>query len=176
MSNPDFEPDVDFAPVGYQVDRDDESGQPFLNAEKADEFDAKIHNDIEGLLYLGYLTSDIEVFGHRFTIKTLRRGERLACGLLVKEYEDTISMGDALESVYVAACIVALDGRPLSAALSPDEERDPMQRIRANFERVVKWYDPVVEAIYYEFSNLLLRQAQAFGELELKSTASRRTP
>jgi hypothetical protein len=175
MSNPDFESDVDFGPAGFTVERDEETDQPMLNADKADEFDPKIYDDVEGLLYLGYLTSDIEVFGHTFTIKTLRRGERLACSLLVKDYDESFGMGDAIEAVYVAACILTLDGRPLSAALSADEERDPIQRIRANFERVVKWYDPVIESIYLEFSNLLLRQAQAFSELELKSTAGRHT-
>jgi hypothetical protein len=177
MSNPDFEQDQDFgpmsmadAPQGYVVNRD-ESDQPFLNAEKADEFDPKILDDVEGLVYLGYLTSDVDIFGHQFTIKTLTRGERLACALLVKDYDESFGIGDALETVYVAACILMLDGRPLSASLSP-EERDPTQRIRTNFNRVQKWYDPVIEAVYAEYGRLLVRQAQAFGELDLKSPAS----
>lgn len=172
MSVSDYEADQDFGPVGYRVERS-EDGQPMLNAEQADEFDAKIYDDVEGLLYLGYLTSEVEIFGHTFVIKTLRRGERLACALLVKDWEETLGMGDALETAYVAACVVSLDGRPLSAALGPEEERDPLQRIRANFERVVKWYDPVVESVYFEFGNLLLRQGAAFAELEGKSSASR---
>jgi hypothetical protein len=175
MSNPDFEQDQDFgsandAPQGYLVGRD-EADQPFLNAEKADEFDPKILDDVEGLMYLGYLTSDVDIFGHQFTIKTLTRGERLACALLVKDYDESFGIGDALETVYVAACILMLDGRPLSASLSP-EERDPTQRIRTNFNRVQKWYDPVIEAVYAEYGRLLVRQAQAFGELDLKSPAS----
>lgn len=171
MSQIDFEQDQDFGradgPSGYTVGRD-ESDQPFLNAEKAEEFDTRISNDVEGLLFLGYLTSDIEVFGHKLTIKTLRRGERLACALLIHEYSETLGVGDALETAYVAASISTLDGRALSAALSSEEEHDPLRRIRANFDRVVKWYDPVIETIYIEYQKLLMRQAQAFVELEGK--------
>ena len=175
MSISDFEADQDFGPAGFTVERDSETDQPMLNATSVEEFDPKIYDDVEGLLFLGYLTANVNVFGHNFVIKTLRRGERLACALLVKEYEESLGMGDALETAYVAASILSLDGRPLSAALGPEEERDPMQRIRANFERVVKWYDPVIESVYIEYGNLLMRQAAAFGELELKSTASRST-
>lgn len=175
---PDFEPDADFSaagdlPLGFER-IETEDGDVLVNAQKADEFDPRHANDVEGLLFLGYLTDEFELFGHTFIIRTLRRGERLACALVVKEWEETLGIGDALETAYVSASLMSVDGRALTAPLGPSE--NPIVRIRSNFGQVSKWYDYVVESIYQRYSALLVRQHAAFTELEGKSTASRPTP
>lgn len=172
MSNPDFESDADFSRFGLQLANADD-GQLLVNAEKNDEFDERIRTDVEGLLFLGRLTHDCEIYGHSFTLRTLTRGERLAVAQFVREYEDSLGLADALQTSYLALAVMLLDGRPLSIAL---EDERPDVRLRRNFEIVQKWYDPVIEAVYAEYSNLIVRQNIAFQELEGKSQASRATP
>lgn len=165
MSTPDFESDPDYSQFGLSLANGDD-GRLLVNAEKSDEFDPRVANDVEGLLFLGRLTHDFSLYGHSFTIRTLTRGERLAAAQFVREYEDTLGLADALQTAYLALAVVLVDGRPLSIAL--EDEQRPDTRLRRNFDIVQKWYDPVIEAVYAEYSNLLVRQRLAFQELEGK--------
>lgn len=175
MNAPDFESDPDYSQFGLHLSNDDE-GNLLVNAEKNDEFDPRIRDDVEGLLFLGRLTHDFDLYGHSFTIRTLTRGERLAAAQFVREYEDTLGIADALQTAYLALAIMLVDGRPLSIQLEDSRSQEIENRLRTNFAIVQRWYDPVIEAIYAEYSNLLVRQNIAFQELEGKSMASRRTP
>lgn len=155
----DFEPDVDFsaaeAPSGFQFSPDGTT----LNAIESDKFPPNVSQDVEGLLWLGYLTDTFDLYGHRFVIKTLTRGERLIVSQLVKEFENTLGLADAYETAQIAASLVMIDGMPL-ADIEPGE--DPSRRIRENFERVKKWYDPVLAQLSERIVALNMRQAQAF--------------
>lgn len=174
MSIPDFESDQDFSSTFGGINlANAPDGSLVVTSEKHDEFDSRITSDIEGLLFLGRLTHDCDIYGHSFTLRTLTRGERLAISLLVREYEDTLGLADALETAYLAFAIQTVDGRPLSIPL---QEEPIAQHLRRNFEIVRQWYDPVIEALYMEYSKLLLRQKIAFEALEGKSTAGRTTP
>ena len=174
MSVNDFESDPDFLSLdGIQLANDPE-GHLLVNAEKVDEFDVRIQNDVEGLLFLGKLTHDCTIYGHKFLLKTLTRGERLAVTQFVKDYEETLGIADAMQTAYLALSIVTVDNRPLSIPLD-ESERDPLIRLQSNFPIVAKWFDPVLEALYAEYTMLLRRQNDAFLELEGKLAASRRT-
>lgn len=165
-SVPEQDADLTFG-AGITLNSNEETGELLANPVEADEFDPRHANDIEGLLFLGRLTHRCEVFGHTFILKTLTRGERLATTLVTHEYEDSLGVADALQTALLAAAIVSVDGRPVSVPLSPDEN-EPLPRIRKNFTIVQKWYDPILEALYAEYGNLLLRQAGAFAELSGK--------
>lgn len=176
MGITDFEPDQNFGAFEDGVAlANDEGGHLLVNLEEADEFDPRISDDVEGLLFLGYLTQSVTIYNHTFVLKTLRRGERLAVTQFARDYEDTLGIADALQTGYLALAIVTADGRPLSIAIS-DEERDPLVRLEANYRVVSRWFDPVLEALYSEYTFLLQRQNAAFAELEGKSAAGRRTP
>lgn len=165
MSIPDFEADQDFrSTLGLSL-ANGPDGELLVDSEKHEEFDARVHADIEGLLFLGRLTHDCELYGHTFTLRTLTRGERLAISLFVREYEDTLGLADALETAYLALALQTVDGRPLSI---PIENEPIAQHLRRNFEIIRHWYDPVLEAVYAEYSRLLIRQKLAFQELEGK--------
>lgn len=168
MSNPDFEQDADLLRTTGLDLSNDEDGALLVNAVEADEFDPRHANDIEGLLYLGYLTHKCTIFGHEFVLKTLTRGERLATTLVAKEFENSLGIADALQTAYIAACLLTVDGRPLTIPISPDEAKSPLDRIRKNFDIVSRWFDPLLEALYAEYGNLLLRQLAAFAEFEGK--------
>lgn len=165
MTNYDFESDVDLGRM--KLANDPGTGALLVNMPPAEEFDQHVSNDTEGLMFLGRLTSSFILYNHIFVLQTLTRGEKLAVIQYVREYEDTIGLTDALQTGFVALAVQSVDNRPLSVPLSPDQD-SPLVRIENNFQVVSKWYDQVVEAVYAEYSKLLLRQAQAFQSLEGK--------
>lgn len=161
-----IEPDQDFSlagqqPRGFAFDTDAQT----LNVVEAEAFPEDIQRDVDGLMWLGYLSDSFELFGHQFTIRTLTRGERLAITQLTKEYEETLGMADAYSTAIVAASLMVIDGRPL-ADLQPG--KSAISRIRENFDLVQKWYDPVIEALYERVGQLTVRQQVAFVELQSK--------
>jgi len=167
VERPDFENDPSYA-VGEEVPAPvNAESLPFDIAE-IDSFDDRVGDDIEGLLYLGHIEQDFNYLGHSFVVRTLRAGERLAALALVKDYEDTLGLDLALQTVMVAASLELVDGRVLSAPLSPVDDK-PLLRIKRNMEIIERWYEPVIAAIYDQCSALLLRQRSAIAELEGKS-------
>ncbi len=113
------------------------------------EFDPRVRQDFEGLLYLGYLTSDFEWMGHRFLIRTLRVGEVLEIGLLHREYVGTITDIKAYQAALVASCVLQVDGRQLPFPLTMENE-DTLLRNR--FQYVLdKWFPPTLDAVYEHY-------------------------
>lgn len=141
-------------------------GFDIVSEDALDKFPEESKQDLNGLLYLGYLTDRFEKFGHTFTIKTLTRGERMAVSILVKEWEGSLGMADAYEAAMVAASLVEVDGRSLYTDLEPDA--DPLIRIRQNFNIVRRWYDPVLVAIYERITVLAARQERVFQNFLLQ--------
>lgn len=161
------EPDADILSTGPFGLRYVEGG--LVNAIEAEDFDLEqVSRDVDGLLMLGYLTDDFVLYGHHFTIRTLRRGEKLAVGELIQQYADTIGVGDAISAVTVAACLVLVDNRPLASPLGAGEEEDPAVWIRRAYSIVKKWYDPVIDSVWDKYNALLVRQGRAFLEFEGK--------
>jgi len=160
-----IEPDQNFAmanqPHGFQFDVDAQ----VLNAVEADEFPPEVKQDVDGLMWLGYLTDSFDLYGHSFVIRTLTRGERLAITQITKEYEETLGMADAYQTAIVAASLMSIDGKPL---VDLHKGSNPLHRIKENFELVQKWYDPVIESLYERISQLMVRQQIAFTELRSK--------
>lgn len=164
------EPDVDFASLSEEVARglaiQPETGKTFLTSMPEEEFDPQYKDDVDGLLWLGYLTRSCPLYGHHFILKSLTRGERLAVTLVAQEYSETVGLGMAMESATVSASLLTKNGVPFHPKLS--ETQDPIIRIREAFQEVNSWYDPLIEALFTQYKFLNLRVAQAFAELEGK--------
>lgn len=113
------------------------------------EFDPKVRQEFEGLLYLGRLTKTFTWMGHSFTIRTLTVGEVLEVGLLHKDYLNTYADVKAYQAAVVAACVMAVDGKPLPMPLT----NTPADTSLANrFQYVLRsWHPPVLDAIYEEY-------------------------
>jgi hypothetical protein len=129
------------------------------------EFDPKMAEDFEGLLFLGKLTRSFKFLGHQFVIKNMTTDDVLEVGLLQKPYRD--SMGDlrAYQAALAAACVVSVDGQPLPLPLtnSPDDTALParFRYVRQN------WYPVVLDRVYEEYLLLESRVAEvvkAMGE------------
>lgn len=161
----DFEDDPSYYDLSDVATKTEESTEP---EEPADEFPPEIHQDVMGLLYLGSLTKECEVLGHRFVLKTLTSGEELALGQIVHEYGDTLVQAKAFTIATIAAAIVTVDGNPIVGSLGP-EYSNTITTIRKKFEYIRdKWYWPVIEMLYMQYSGLVIRQAVAFQALEGK--------
>jgi len=168
----DFEGDT-FIPGGAPASdlEGPEVPEPEPTSEDDAEFPSEVEEDVTGLMFLGALSSSFDLFGHHFTLKTLRAGEELICAQIVKEYEGTLAQGKAYAIAQVAAALVTVDGRPIVKSLGPD---DGLANMRQKFDFVrTRWYWPVIDMLYAHFSNLMMRQASAFEAYEGKSNASR---
>jgi len=152
------------APRGFQFGVDP-AGGPVLNAVEAETFPDQSMEAVHGLLWLGYLSEEVHLFGHSFTIKTLTRGDRLVVSLITKDWEETLGMADAYQTAVVAASLLSYDGYPI-ADLNKNANRQ--QQIRSQFDVVREWYEPVVEALFEKVSLLSNRQTAAFLALQSK--------
>lgn len=170
---PDFEPDVDFGIAANSQPASEMNGPAVPEPSPSDneQFPAEVEEDVHGLMFLGSLTHSFELLGHRFVLRTLRIGEELSCAQVVKEYEGTMAQGKAYAIAQIAAALVSVDGREIVGNLGPD---DTASTIHKKFEYIrERWYWPVIELIYAEFSDLMIRQASAYEALEGKWRASR---
>jgi hypothetical protein len=126
-------------------------------------FPPTVHDDVEGLLYLGYLEESFDFCGHRFTLRTLRGEEELLAGLVCKEYQEVVGQDKALAWATIGLALVEVDG---DEDFCPPVSRDKKEFARARFQYVTgKWFWPLGARLWREYANLLTRQAEAVSEM-----------
>lgn len=113
---------------------------------KPREFDPKHRETFRGLLFVGALTSDFELFGHHFRIATPTQTERIQIGLVTREYIDTISTEIAITTAFVAAFLVSVDDQLLPQPIVNNPKETALhERFRWVSENLRK---PVIDLIY----------------------------
>ena len=123
--------------------------------------------DLQGLLRLGKLSEEVEIWGNKIGIRTLTIGEELEASLIAKKYGETMDAERAYATALVAASVQYENGVPLVRALGPEKEGHTIER---RFRYIQdNWYWPVVQAIYSHYAALVKRVDQSLGELEKKS-------
>ena len=75
-----------------------------------DEFPDEVNEDVDGLIWLGYLEDVVDYCGHEFVIRTLRSEEQLLASLVTKEYTDTLGQAKAWVAAHVGLALVSIDG------------------------------------------------------------------
>jgi hypothetical protein len=136
-----------------------------------DEFPEEVVEDVDGLLWLGYLEDTVDYCGHEFVIRTLRAEDQLLCALITKEYADTVGQGKAWIASQVALALVAVDEDEDFCPRATFSKKD---YARARFHYVIsKWYEPVILHIYNAYMNLVERQSSVLEEMENLSKESR---
>lgn len=135
-----------------------------------DDFSEEIQRDVEGLVWLGHLESEINWCGHTFVIRTLKAEEDLVAGLLAKEYIDSVAASKAWAWANIALALVAVDGDTnFCPAIGPDK----VANARARFRWVTEnWYWPVAEYLFACYLELVDRQKNAIREVEDLSSRS----
>jgi hypothetical protein len=115
-----------------------------------------------GLLQNGYLTDTFKIGSNEIRIRTLRIGEELEAGLLADKWKDSAEAGRALATALVAACVVSVDGLPLSAGLGPASET-----LEAKFDYIRKnWYWLNVRLVYDKYDGLVQQVLSLYDELK----------
>lgn len=134
-------------PVEPQTPAGQGAGAP--PAEAPVEFDPKVKQEFEGLLFVGALTTTFDYLGHRFVLRTLTQDELLEIALAIKPYVDTSAEVKANMMAIVAACVVSVDGRALPHPITLDTGDTVFQNhwryVRAN------WYPPVIDAVFNQY-------------------------
>ena len=140
-------------------DLDQPAANEATDPEEIPEFDPKVREDFEGLLYLGRLEHTFTWAGHEFRIRTLNDGELLEVGLLAKPWRGTMSEMKAYQTALVAGCVVTVDGQPMPVPLTSD----PRDTAMANRFRYVQrsWFPPTFDAVYEEYLLLETRVSKA---------------
>jgi hypothetical protein len=118
-------------------------------------------DEFEGLLFLGYLQSEVtQIPFHKFVVKTLTINEKIEVSLITKPYLDSVGFNRAWKAATVAAGLVSVDDRPLIASAKN------VNSLKQKFDYVTQnWYDVVVELLYEEIQSLEDKAIVVLGEL-----------
>lgn len=131
------------------------------------EFDPKVRQDFEGLLYLGRLTDQFTWLGHTFTIRTLTSGEIVEIGLLHRPYIGSLADVKAYQAAIVAACVLDVDGKPMPTPIT-NEATDTALLNR--FQYVLRsWFSPTLNVVYERY---LLLESRVEEVIESMGKAS----
>jgi hypothetical protein len=151
---PDFEAD----PVFLQADEPAEDEKPYPP-----------QRDLQQLVDIGHLTTDFDLFGHSFCLRTLLPAEEWIAATIIEKWGGTLAEGKAYMAATLAAALVAVDGKALTRPLGDSIAELGAAQLK-NFNYIsTKWRWPIIERLYGEYSELVMRQAAALEELEGKS-------
>jgi len=103
-------------------------------------------------MYLGKLTREFRLYGHRFVIRTMTVDEVLEVGMLAYPYAGTMSEGKAYQAAVVAGCIVSVDGQPPPIPIT-NGSKDTMMRNAFDWIRR-EWFPPTLDGIYERYLRL----------------------
>lgn len=116
-------------------------------------FDPRYAEPLKGLLFLGALSDEFEWVGHRFVIRTLRDGEKLAVAQVIKPYQDTMGIDRAYAVAMAAMAIVSVDGEELPIPIG--ETRRINEWAFQRFEYVQEnWFSTTIDEVYNRYLTL----------------------
>lgn len=127
------------------------------------EFPDEYKREFDGLCFIGYLEDDWTWMGHHFRIRTLTVDEHLEIALLTARYQGSLGEAKAYQTATVAACIVAVDGKPLPI---PITNHDSTVGVRFDWVRK-NWHSITIDEVYEHFVKLddqVHRIAEAMGK------------
>lgn len=155
------------APPSDQEPHPASDGDDEVQVEPLPEFDERMKQPFEGLLFLGRLQRTFHWMGHSFVIKTLNVDEILEVGLVHAKYVGTMGEVKAYQAAVVAASIVSVDGKPPPLPIT-NEASDTL--LAARFEYVKgSWFPPTVDVCYEQY---LFLEKQMFEVIEAMGKAS----
>jgi hypothetical protein len=140
-----------------EVEREDPSGEDEIS-----KFDAKHREAFIGLMYLGKLSEEVTILGHKFRLETPTEEIRLETGSLHRPYQNSISSDIAWAAITVAAYLTAVDDTPLPEGIGPKDTglRDRFNWVIANLKRVV------IQRVFQECLLLDAKVDEVIAELE----------
>lgn len=138
-----------------------------------EELDPRVRQAVEGLIYLGHLTTEVEFCGHTFGLRTLHTDEEIAAGEVIESLRNTIKEPEAYVSAQIALALTHVDG---DEEFCPPVGPDKSQYAKARYRYVTsQWYWPTIQYLYTEYTKLLGRQIEAIRSIQDLSSRSRPT-
>jgi hypothetical protein len=110
-------------------------------------FDQKHAEPFKGLLYLGALTDEFEWVGHRFVVRTLRDGEKLAVAQVIKPYQETMGLDRAYADATVGMAVVSVDGEELPIPIGETRRINEWAHLRFEYVRD-NWFSTTVDEVF----------------------------
>lgn len=97
------------------TDSEDTPAEPPAGGEQQPlpSFDERYKDSFNGLVYIGALTRDFDLFGHRIKLRTLKQNEILMIGELTKPYMATLSEPKAYTQAVVSMALMTVDDKEL---------------------------------------------------------------
>ena len=132
-------------------------------------FDPKYEEDFKGLLYIGALQDEFEWLGHRISIRTLKDGELLTLGQIIKPYQDTVGAERAYVNAVVALCLIAIDDKELPIPIGETGRINEWAQQRFNYVKD-NYFSSTVDVIYNKYV-VLSDKANAVVEAMGKASA-----
>lgn len=134
------------------------------------EFGTEISQAVEGLVFLGRLTKDVEWCGHTFGLKTLTVNEEMAAAAAVQEFRSTLKEPEAWITSQIGLALTHVDG---DESFCPPIGPDLTAFAKARFKWIGEnWYWPTVEMLFEEYSGLLEKQVKAIRAVQDLSSRS----
>jgi hypothetical protein len=125
------------------------------------QFDPRWLDEMEGLLFVGRVTREFTLGGHKITIATPEANDSLKVALLIKDYQDTAGALRALTIAAVATCLIKVDNHLLPRGIMADGSDD----LETRFNWVSKLHTSVIDGIYREYENLEIEVNEAISSL-----------
>lgn len=122
-------------------------------------------DDFIELSSLGYLSEEVDWCGHKFVLRTLKVGEEIVAGKIIREDEQSVAGFKATHAVVLAAALVSVNGQHFLPALTDDLEAT----IRLRYKYICEhWFWPTVEFLAVAHNKLVQRQIDVITELQKK--------
>lgn len=148
-------PDEEAAPMAAEAPAEEAAERD------ADVFPEEYMEPLRGLMFLGAIEREVEYGRHTFVIRTLREGEILRIGQLIKDYRGAVTEIEARKMYTVAAAVKSVDGIPLASPYRPDADV-----ISEKAEEVRKWYPAVVSRLYSEYVDMEVAAVEVSNALK----------
>lgn len=137
-----------------------------------DTFPQEVQDDLEGLVFLGHLETEVEWCGHTFTLRTLKASEELQVYRITKEYQESFGQLLCLAAATVGMALTAVDHiENFHDPIGPSAKAFADGRFAYVTEN---WYRPVIEYLFSEYEGLRQRQKVAVEAMRDLSPRSRR--
>jgi hypothetical protein len=137
------------------------------------ELDPQISEAVEGLVYLGALTKEVEFCGHTFGLRTLKASEEIAAAKAIEPFRNTLKEPEAWAAVQVGLALTHIDG---DDTFCPPIGPDATSFAKARYKYVTtSWYQPVIDFLFKVYADLLAEQVEAIRAVEDLSSRSLHT-
>jgi hypothetical protein len=136
-------------------------------------FSPEIHRSVEGMIYLGAYSKEINFVGHRFTMETIRPHMKYAIGVAMEPYRNTLVEPQVWGSMHVGVALTEVDGH---RDFCPPVGDNEVEFVKARLEWLTNktgWWQPTIDYLFGEYLAMEQIVIQAIQELHSLAQAGK---